>query len=119
VGDADFIGLPGNPVSALVTFCLFVRPFLLARSGAHRVQPGYWPVRAAFDWPRPAQRREFARVRLQRAATGLPEAVAHPRQGSDVLSSTTWADGLVEIPEGVTVRRGDVLRYLDFDALLA
>ena len=119
VGDADFIGLPGNPVSALVTFCLFVRPFLLARSGARRVQAEYWPVRAAFDWPRPAQRREFARVRLQRSATGLPEAVAHPRQGSDVLSSTTWADGLVEIPEGVTVRRGEVLRYLDFDALLA
>jgi molybdopterin molybdotransferase len=119
VGEADFIGLPGNPVSALVTFCLFVRPFLLARSGARCVQPAYWPVRAGFDWPRPAQRREFARVRLDRTGTGLPEAMAHPRQGSDVLSSTTWADGLVEIPEGVTLSRGAVLRYLDFDALLA
>lgn len=119
VGNADFIGLPGNPVSALVTFCLFVRPFLLMRSGARDVQPVYWPVRAGFDWPRPTQRREYARARLQRNGVELPEAVLHPRQGSDVLSSTTWADGLVEIPEGVVVNRGDVLRYVDFDALLA
>lgn len=119
IGDADFVGLPGNPVSALVTFCLFVRPFLLTRSGARRVLPVYWPVHAGFDRPRPAQRREFARVRLQHRGAQLPEAVLFPRQGSDVLSSTTWAHGLVEIPEGVVVERGTLLRYLDFDVLLS
>ncbi len=119
IGDADFIGLPGNPVSTLVTFCLFVRPFLLRRMGARRLEPRFWPVRAGFEWPRAAQRREFARARLVDRGGGTPVAELHPRQGSDVLSSTTWADGLVEIPEGTTVARGDVLRYLDFDALLA
>jgi molybdopterin molybdotransferase len=119
IGDADFLGLPGNPVSTFVTFCLFVRPFLLSRMGMRQVAPRLWPVAAGFEWPRPARRREFARARLERDAAGQPVAVLHPRQGSDVLSSTTWADGLVEIPEGVTVAPGDRLRFLDFDTLLA
>jgi molybdopterin molybdotransferase len=119
VGGADFIGLPGNPVSALVTFCLFVRPFLLRRMGARRLKPPAWPVEADFEWPRPRQRREYARARLVAAGEGVPRATLYPKQGSDVLSSCAWADGLVEIPEGVTVAPGDTVRYLDFDALFA
>lgn len=119
VGDADFIGLPGNPVSVFVTFCLFVRPFLLKRMGVREPLPIFWPVRAGFDWPRAAMRREFARARLQRDdPAGMPVATLHPRQGSDVLSSTTWAEGLVEIPEGVTVARGDPLRFLPYANLM-
>ena len=117
IGEADFIGLPGNPVSTLVTFCLFVRPFLLTRMGATEVQPRFMPVRAGFDRPRAGRRREFARARIAGDGMQMPVAHLHPRQGSDVLSSTTWADGLVEIPEGTTVAQGDVLRYVDFDQL--
>jgi len=117
VGDADFLGLPGNPVSTLVTFCLFVRPFLLKRMGAGELQPPRWPVRADFDWPVPRQRREFARARIHRDDGGTAWATLHERQGSDVMSSTTWADGLVEINEGTTLRRGDWLSYLDFQHL--
>jgi molybdopterin molybdotransferase len=119
IGEADFIGLPGNPVSTLVTFCLFVRPFLLTRMGVRAVQPRFMPVRAGFDWPRAAQRREFARARISGDDRQMPVASLHPKQGSDVLSSTSWADGLVEIPEGSTVAVGDVLRYLDFDHLMS
>jgi len=118
VGDADFLGLPGNPVSVFVTFALFVRPFLLARMGAAQPEAPWWPVRAGFERAAPAARREFARARLERRDGVLPVAVLHPRQGSDVLSSTTWAEGLVELPEGVTVARGDVLRFLDYPSLL-
>jgi len=119
VGDADFIGLPGNPVSALVTFCLFVRPFLLKRMGARRLSPPAWPVAAGFAWPQPRQRREYARARVAFPDGGLPVATLYPKQGSDVLSSCAWADGLVEIPEGVTLIEGDTVRYLGFDALFA
>jgi molybdopterin molybdotransferase len=104
-------------VSTLVTFCLFVRPFLLTRMGATEVQPRFMPVRAGFDRPRAGRRREFARARIAGDGMQMPVAHLHPRQGSDVLSSTTWADGLVEIPEGATVAQGDVLRYVDFDQL--
>lgn len=118
VGEADFLGLPGNPVSTLVTFCLFVRPFLLKRQGAADVLPKPYPVRAAFQWRKAARRREFARARLRRDDGRVPEAEIYPKQGSDVLTSTVWAEGVVEIPEGARVEPGDTIFYYPFGDLL-
>ena len=114
VGDADFIGLPGNPVSAFVTFCLFVRPFLLKRMGAAKVLYQAYPVRAGFVWAKPGARREFLRARRD------TEGVAHLflTQGSGVLTSCTWADGLVDIEIGQTVQPGDWVRFIPFSELL-
>ena len=118
IGACDLLGLPGNPVSALVTFCLFVRPFILRRLGAARVFPAPVHVCARFEWPRPGGRREFARARLVVAGGGETGAELHSRQGSDVLSATAWATGLVEIAEGTTVTPGDRVRYYSFGDLL-
>jgi len=118
IGEADFIGLPGNPVSTLVTFCLFVRPFILRRQRVAEVMPRPLPVRAGFDWPGPRRRREYLRARLESDPQGEPAAVLHARQGSDVLSSAAWAQGLVEIPEGSAPRRGEHVRYYPFSELL-
>jgi len=112
---AHFIGLPGNPVSSFVTFLLFVRPFLLRLQGVERVAPAALPMRADFDWPRPDRRREFLRVRIN-GDGGLD---LFPNQGSAVLTSTAWADGLVDNPPGGEIRRGDTVRFLPFDSLLA
>ncbi len=118
IGDTDFLGLPGNPVSTLVTFCLFVRPFLLTRQGASEVLPRPYPVCAAFEWRKPGKRREFARARIARQDGHLPKAEIFPKQGSDVLTSTVWAEGVVEIPEGNTVAHGDTILYYPFFDLL-
>ena len=113
VGAADFLGLPGNPVSAFVVFCLFVRPFLLRRTGALPETPLEFPVPAAFDWPKPGKRREFLRARLENG-----QAVLYPSQSSGVLTSVAWADGLVDIPIGVTVKPGDTVTFLPLSELL-
>lgn len=117
IGSADFIGLPGNPVSTLVTFCLFVRPFLLRRQGVPDVRARSLNVPAAFSWPHPGRRREYLRARLQQGADGIAADI-YPKQGSDVLTSTVWADGLVEIREGATVAPGDLVPYYSFAELL-
>ena len=114
IRDADFIGLPGNPVSTLVTFCLFVRPFLLRRQGVAQVLPTPIHVPAAFRWSRPGGRREY--VRACRGPGG--DVHIYPKQGSDVLTSTVWADGLVEIREGRTIEPGDPVPYYSFAELL-
>ncbi|WP_239507341.1 molybdopterin-binding protein, partial [Enterobacter hormaechei] len=49
VGEAHFIGLPGNPVSSLVTFLVLVRPFLLKLQGAARLAPRGYLIPAGFD----------------------------------------------------------------------
>lgn len=118
IGEADFLGLPGNPVSTLVTFCLFVRPFLLKRQGAGDLLPRPYPVRADFEWRKAAKRREFARARLHREDGQTPKADIYPKQGSDVLTSTVWAEGVVEIPEGTKVARGDTILFYPFADLL-
>lgn len=117
IGTADFLGLPGNPVSTLITYCLFVRPFLLTRAGAEDVLPQFLTVKAGFEWPTPMRRREYVRARIEET-DGEHNALLFPKQGSDVLASTVWAQGLVEIPEHVSVAPGDRVRYLSFAELL-
>lgn len=114
VGHALFMGLPGNPVSSFVTFLLTVAPVLRALQGADPAGPAALALRADFDWPRPDKRREFLRCRLN--AEGGVELFAN--QSSGVLTSTVWADGLVDIPAGHAVRRGDTVRFLPLDSLI-
>ena len=118
IGEADFIGLPGNPVSAFATFCLFARPFLLKRMGASQVLYRAYPVRAAFDWPKPGNRREFLRGLLVSGLDGAGEARIYPNQGSGVLTSAVWADGFVDIEIGQTVIRGEWVRFIPFSEVV-
>jgi molybdopterin molybdotransferase len=113
-GSAFFLGLPGNPVSSFITFLLFVRPFLLRLQGVTGpVEPRAIPLRADFDWTRPDRRNEFLRARINDAG-GLD---LFPNQGSGVLTSTVWADGLIDNPPGQAIAKGDVVRFIPFAAL--
>lgn len=100
------------------TFCLFVSPFIKKLQGRARVLNEAVPVTCDFDWPHPDNRREFCRARVTRDAGNKLIAELYPNQGSGVLMSTSWADGLIDIPEGTVVRRGDVLNYLSFSEIL-
>jgi molybdopterin molybdotransferase len=112
---AHFIGLPGNPVSSFVTFLLLVRPFLLRLQGAARIVPKAVPLPAHFTWPRADKRREFLRAR-RNAEGGLD---LFRNQSSGVLTSVAWGDGLVDVPPGRTIARGDTVSFLSFAELLS
>ncbi|WP_323162323.1 gephyrin-like molybdotransferase Glp [Pseudomonas glycinae] len=111
-GSVPVIGLPGNPTSALVTFGLLARPYLLRIQGVEEVMPLSFTVNAGFDWPKPGSRREYLRVRLEGG-----QAALYPNQSSGVLLGATWADGLVQIPENSTLQMGDPLRFIPFSEL--
>ena len=111
---ANFIGLPGNPVSSFVTFLLFVRPFILKCQGVADVEPKALYLPAEFDLPKPDRRREFLRARMT-ASGGLE---IFPNQSSGVLTSTVWGDGLIDNPSNQVIKRGDSVRFLPFAALL-
>lgn len=118
INHAAFIGLPGNPVSVFVTFCIFARPFLLRSQGMMRITPrGFW-VEAAFDWPRPDRRREFLRARLLHSDGDTTQAEIYPHQGSGVLTSTVWGEGLIDVPAGTVIQRGGRVRFIPFSELL-
>jgi molybdopterin molybdotransferase len=117
VGGACFVGLPGNPVSSLVTFLLCVRPLILRLQGvteAGALAPRGYTLRADFSWPKGDRRNEFLRVRIN-AAGGLD---LFPNQSSGVLTSTVWGDGLLDNPPGRAIAPGDSVRFLPFSELL-
>lgn len=119
IENAAFIGLPGNPVSVFVTFCLFARPFLLRKQGVMDIAPrGFW-VEAGFDWPRPDRRREFLRARVAHGEPGATRVEIYPHQGSGVLTSTVWGEGLVDVPAGATIARGERVWFMPFSGLLS
>lgn len=115
VGQAFFVGLPGNPVSSFVTFLLFVRPFILRLQGVTgSLAPRSYRLAAAFERQKADRRNEFLRARIN--DDGALELFAN--QGSGVLTSTVWGDGLIDCPPGLSIARGDVLRFIPFNELL-
>jgi molybdopterin molybdotransferase len=93
-------GLPGNPVSAMVTFLLLARPALLVLGGGDPTARRTLAALAT-DYEKPAGRAHAARCALELTEDGW-RAHPHPRQGSNVLTSMVAADCLALIPAGVT-----------------
>ncbi|MHC8287741.1 molybdopterin molybdotransferase MoeA [Pseudomonas sp. XS1P51] len=111
-GSVPVIALPGNPASALVTFGLLARAYLLRIQGVEEVTPLSFPISVGFAWPKAGSRREYLRVKV---AAG--RALLYPNQSSGVLQGASWADGLAEIPEGRTLEIGDTVRFIPFSEL--
>ncbi len=116
VKQTPFIGLPGNPVSSFVTFCIFSLPFIKKMQGNSNYESKILKVKTNFDCKRAKPRREYARVRID-YSTETPLANLFPKQGSDVMSSVVWADGIIEIPENTTFEAGTILNYYSMDEL--
>lgn len=96
LGGRPFFGLPGNPVSSMVTFELFVRPALRRMAGDPRLFRPRVTARMAEPLDNPGPRRGYLRVRLAGEGGGL---VARPTgdQGSGILKSMLLADGLAVV----------------------
>ena len=116
---AAFVGLPGNPVAAFVTFARIVRPLILRLGGALPEPLLAFPVRAAFAYRKKTGRREYVRVSLRRAADGAIEAHKFAQDGAGVISSMTATDGLIELPEDMTsIAPGAMVGFLSYAAFV-
>ena len=104
-------GLPGNPVSALVTFLLLVRPALLRWQGARDVSLQTHPGVLAEPLSNPGNRRHFMRVRIDTGGKVHSSGV----QGSHMLNSLALANGLVDIPADTTLQMGQNVKVMRWD----
>lgn len=103
-------GLPGNPVAALVCTLIFARPSMAALSGAGWSEPQGFMVPAAFEKRKKPGRREYLRARMRDG-----RAEVFKSEGSGRISGLSWAEGLVELPDGaVHVQPGDPVRYVPY-----
>lgn len=120
IGNCLVIGLPGNPVSVMVSGLLYVMPLLRHVMGAQPSQtaPVRMPVKTGFEFNRMAGRREWLRARIVQNDDGVFEAVAFSSTSSGMLSSMVWAEGLIEIPEECEqIKKGDDVMYLPLRGL--
>ena len=114
-----FIGLPGNPVAVLVTFLLFARPLLLRLGGCTETEPNKYPVKIAFDYNKKKKRKEWIRVKLLRDAKNELILEKYSRDGAGILSSTVFADGLMEVEENtMNLKTGDLVNFIPFNELM-
>ncbi len=105
-------GLPGNPVAAMVCTLIFARPALLQLAGADWTQPQGFDLPAAFEKRKKPGRREFLRARLRDG-----RVQAFHSEGSGRISGLSWAEGLVELPDGAAeIQPGDLVRYIPFSS---
>ena len=120
VGTTPLIGLPGNPVAAMVTYVRIARPLILRLAGCAEVTPVLYRVRAEFDHDKKRDRREWVRARLTMGDDGTLGAEKFSRAGAGILSSLVGSDGLVELPEEMThVTRGMMVDFLPFSEVSA
>ena len=116
---AAFVGLPGNPVAAFVTFVRVVRPLLLRLAGALPEPLVAVPARATFRYRKKKDRREYLRVNARTGEGGMLELEKYPYEGAGLLASLTETTGLAEIAEDVTdVEPGDMIGYMPYALLL-
>lgn len=119
VGKAAFLGLPGNPVSALVTLLLIGRPLIHRLQGREQTPLVRYPLPAAFSFSKKPGRQEFIRVWTDTDTAGRLVLRAFPSQSSGVLSSMVQATGLADLSrDGTGVQEGGVLDYIPFTEAL-
>lgn len=113
VNGVPMLGLPGNPVAAVVTFLHLVRPLVLRLAGAAPEPLLRIPAISGFAYRKKQGRREYVRVTL----TGS-RAEKFPREGAGLLTSLTQSDGFAELAEDVTeLAPGDGIWILPFGAV--
>jgi molybdopterin molybdotransferase len=104
-------GLPGNPVSAMVTFELFVRPALLRLAGHERVARPRLRARALDPIANPGHRRGYLRVTLVREGDDVWARLTG-EQGSAILTSMVQADGLAVVLGDTVIAKGDKVEVI-------
>ncbi|MGI9254106.1 MAG: molybdopterin-binding protein [Thermomicrobiales bacterium] len=119
IGGAPFLGLPGNPVAAAVSFEVFGRPAIRRMLGFQDVAPVTIPGRLLEEIDNRGMRRHYVRAIAERGEGGEWTARTAGTQGAGVLSSLSRANSLLVIPE--TVERampGDVYPLILLDGAM-
>tara|TARA_B110000211_G_scaffold102226_1_gene118988 strand:- start:2552 stop:3766 length:1215 start_codon:yes stop_codon:yes gene_type:complete len=118
IATTQFFGLPGNPVSAFVTFALVVRPCLLRMLGGTQAAPTTFRVASGFVNSQSGERQEYVRCQLAQGGDGVVSLQALRNQSSGVATSLSQADGLGVVPPYTAVAIGDNLEFIPFSELV-
>lgn len=117
VAGVPVLGLPGNPVSALVVLAVLASPMIRQWQGRLQPLPAVWPARLCTPAVHTDKREAFLRVQAEATATGW-QVRPHPQQSSGILHGLSWATGVARLPAGVPHHNGASVAYYPFEAWL-
>ena len=118
IGGTPVLGLPGNPVAAVVCFLHLARPLILRLAGARPEELPRYPAVAGFAHRKKLGRREYLRVRLARDGAML-RADKFAREGAGLLTSLTHSDAFCELTEDQRdIAPGDAVQVLPFAGIM-
>ena len=109
--------LPGNPVSVQLLYAFVVKPLILKLIGSTLLNLTSEKIKTNFSMIKKTKRLEWLRV-SKKLINKEYVIVKHPKQGSGMISSISYSDGILEIPEQVSlIKKGETFDYYDFDKL--
>ena len=111
--------MPGNPVSVQLLFGFFIKPFIYYLSGSNFVLPEAEKIKVNFNMKKKTKRMEWLRVnKILKNSEFIAEKF--PKQGSGMISSMAYSNGIIEIPEDVSkININDIYDYYDFKILFS
>ena len=110
--------MPGNPVSVHLLYGMIIKPFIEFLCGSKMNKPKSFKATVNFSMKKKTERLEWLRVTLD---PDILESICvnkYPKQGSGMISSIAYSDGIIEIPENISqINRGDKFDFFMFDQL--
>ena len=117
INNCYVICLPGNPVSVQLLFVMLINPLIKKLSGGNFNLPKSSKIVANFNMQKKTRRMEWLRI-IKKTLNNKNIAIKYPKQGSGMISSITYSDGIIEIDADTSViKKGDTFDYYDFDNL--
>ncbi len=111
------ICLPGNPVSVQLLYAMLIKPLIEKLSGGFFKLPNSKKIICNFSMKKKTQRMEWLRI-IKKTINNQDVAIKYPKQGSGMISSVSYSDGIIEIDEDISeVKKGDIFNYYDFETL--
>ena len=111
------ICLPGNPVSVQLLYAMLIKPLIEKLSGGFFKLPNSKKIICNFSMKKKTQRMEWLRI-IKKTINNQDVAIKYPKQGSGMISSVSYSDGIIEINEDISeVKKGDIFNYYDFETL--
>ena len=117
INNCYVICLPGNPVSVQLLYAMLINPLVEKLSGGSFKLPNSNKIVANFSMKKKTQRMEWLRI-IKKRINNQDIALKYPKQGSGMISSVSYSDGIIEINEDVSeIKKGDIFNFFDFETL--
>ena len=117
INNCYVICLPGNPVSVQLLFVMLLNPLIKKLSGGNFNLPKSSKIVVNFNMQKKTRRMEWLRI-IRKTLNNINIAIKYPKQGSGMISSVSYSDGIIEIDEEITqIKKGDIFDFYDFENL--